>query len=368
MHLDSVPTGDQACFARLLPYGWDAEIAARFAALPADGVPARVLAEYRARYDLVTPHGETVGTLGSGLRAWSARLDWPVVGDWVAVRTDPNGATATVHAVVPRRSAFVRAAATDGAPQIIAANVDTVLVVDALDRSPNLRRLERYLVLAWESGAHPLIALSKLDCAADRTAALQAVASVAAGVPVLAYSAVTGEGLAAVWAQLAPRRTVALLGPSGVGKSTLTNYLVGGARQRMGPVRGYDGKGRHTTTGRQLVLAANAALLIDTPGLRALGIGDAAQGIGQAFAEIAALAHGCRFADCQHAAEPGCAARAAIDRGDLPAMRLESYRKLTREQEHHQARGDLRAGAVAKRRLRSQMRAYNAEARRRERW
>ena len=284
------------------------------------------------------------------------------------VRVAPGQAQggATIEAVLPRRSAFVRrSAGARGAPQVVAANVDTVFVVDALDRPPNLRRLERYLVLAWESGASPVLVLSKADRCAEVAAAVRAVESIAPGVPVLVYSAVTGEGLDRLAGYLRAGQTVALLGPSGVGKSTLVNHFCGRPAQRVGAVRDYDGKGRHTTTRRQLLLSPSGALLLDTPGLRALPIGEAADGFTRTFTEVEELADECSFSDCRHAREPGCAVLAAVAAGALPPGRLASYHKLQRERAQVEARRDPRAAAQAARRAKAATKAFNAEVRRR---
>jgi ribosome biogenesis GTPase / thiamine phosphate phosphatase len=351
----------------LTAYGWDDWFAAQYAPLAgADTVPGRVLVEYRRIYDLVLPGGPLQAAPSGRLRQTADTA--PAVGDWVVARLAPDGSRAVIEALLPRRSAFVRRNPDrDQAPQVIAANVDTVFIVDALDHPPNLRRLERYLVLAWESGARPVLALSKADRCPDVPAAVAAVEAVAAGVPVFAYSVVSGDGLAALDAFLEPGRTLALIGPSGVGKSTLVNHFYGERVQAVGAVRAFDGKGRHTTVRRQLVRTPGGALVVDTPGMRELQMWDAAEGLTRAFADVDALAAACYFSDCQHTSEPDCAVLAAVDAGTLPAERLESYHKLHRELAAAEARREPRARARANRQVRTVMRAYNTEQKRRGR-
>jgi ribosome biogenesis GTPase len=264
----------------------------------------------------------------------------PAVGDWVALSR--SGRQAIVQAVLERRTAFRRkAAGATSQEQVVAANVDVALIVAGLDADPNLRRIERTLAMAWSSGARPVVLLSKADLAGDSGGRLtEEVQDIAAGASVLAVSAVTGQGIEHVPELVPAGSTAVLLGPSGVGKSTLVNHLAGGDVMRTAGIRS-DGRGRHTTTHRQLVVLPWGGLLIDTPGLRELQLWtdvQTADGLTQLFSDIEELAARCRFADCRHVQEPGCAVRTALDRGDLTAGRLESYRKLQREAAHVERR------------------------------
>ncbi|MGH7568288.1 MAG: ribosome small subunit-dependent GTPase A [Gemmatimonadales bacterium] len=348
--------------------GWTARLEQAFAPHRAAGLePARVAVEHKSLYVLYTARGEIQATLTGRLRRDAARKsDLPAVGDWVAVR-DPAAARgtagrATIHAVLPRTGAFVRKAAGRGTDeQVVAANVDTVFVVTAVDGDVNARRLERYLALAWESGAQPVLVLSKADLEQHPADTDAAIAAVSLGVPTHRVSAVTGAGLADLRGHLAGGRTVALLGSSGVGKSTLVNALLGTARQAVAELRA-DGTGRHTTARRELIPLPPPAggLLLDTPGMRELQLWEVDAGLAEAFREIRALAPGCRFRDCGHDGEPGCAVAAAVAAGTLPADRLASYRKLQAELRHLEARADPRAAAARKRDARVANKALNA--------
>jgi ribosome biogenesis GTPase len=257
-----------------------------------------------------------------------------------------------IHAVLPRRTKFSRTEAGGGPEeQILAANIEEVFVVAALSGEVNLRRLERYLAMAWEGGAQPSVILTKSDLCDDVPAAVKTVTEIASGIPVHVVSNVTCKGLKALRTSLRPARTVVLLGPSGVGKSTLINRLYGDDFLPTLPVRESDQKGRHTTTERQMLQLPSGALVIDTPGLRELQLWEGENGIEDAFADITALAAGCRFSDCRHDAEPGCAVRAAIEAGEFDAARLESHRKLQRETEHFERQHNKRAQAEERRRI-----------------
>jgi ribosome biogenesis GTPase len=305
--------------------GWDDGFAA--ALEPHDNcIPARVSAQHRGEYDVLTECGEQRARVTGRLRHEAASVaDLPAVGDWVALRDE------TVQAVLPRRSAFLRKVAwSQTEAQVLAANVDTVFVVTGLDADFSSRRIERYLTLAWESGATPALVLTKADLCEDPLARLLEAEQVAFGVPAHVISNVTGEGIDELAVHLRPAKTVALLGSSGVGKSSLANRLLGHEVQATKELAD-DGTGRHMTTSRQLLQLPGGALLVDTPGLREIQLWDAGEGIHDAFADVDELAAQCRFNDCAHMREPGCAVQAAIDEGRLPRERLQSYRALQRE-------------------------------------
>ena len=305
--------------------GWDDGFAA--ALEPHDNcIPGRVSAQHRGEYDVLVEGGELRAHVAGRLRhEASSGAELPAVGDWVALRDE------TIHAVLPRRTAFLRKVAwSQTEAQVLAANLDSVFVVTGLDDDFSVRRLERYLTLAWESGASPAVVLTKADLCEDPLARLLEAEQVALGVPAHVVSNVTGEGIDELTSYLAPAKTVALLGSSGVGKSSLANRLLGGEVQATKELAG-DGTGRHTTTARELLRLPGGALLVDTPGLREIQLWDADEGIQEAFADIDELAAGCRFNDCAHMREPGCAVQAAIDEGRLPRERLQSYRALQRE-------------------------------------
>ena len=324
--------------------GWDADWTSSFEQLQDDNLlPARVAAQHRGAYVVWTADGELrARAAGRLLYKHAVGEPIPAVGDWVAVRE------ATITSILPRRSAFLRKRAGLGSDeQVLAANVDTAFLLAGLDDDFSLRRLERYLTTAWDSGAFPVVVLTKTDVCADVPAAVFAVETVAIGVPVVAISNITGEGIDELAAHLTPGRTIVLLGSSGVGKSTLLNRLAGSELMRTAAMAA-DGTGRHTTTHRELVRLPDGALVIDTPGLRELQFweGD----VGAAFADIEALAADCRFRDCAHAREPGCAVLGAVDEGRLELDRLRSWRKFQRELEAIAARTDHRLRAARKKR------------------
>jgi ribosome biogenesis GTPase len=317
-----------AMHPQLAVLGWDpAWEAVRSAqATPDDQLPARVAMQHRGGYVLYGSDGEVAAVVSGRFRHETrAPADFPVVGDWVLVRDG------VIHAVLPRRSAFSRKAAdTVATEQVAAANVDVVFVVEALGDAPNLRRIERYLTVAYESGARPVVLLSKSDLAVDLDGALASVAEIAPGTPIHAVSAYTGSGFDVFDLYCASGRTAVFLGPSGVGKTTLLNVLAG--EQRPTATVLADGRGQHTTTHRELVLVDGRGLVIDTPGMRELQLWDSDGGISAVFPDIVLLAAGCRFADCAHAGEPGCAIHVALDAGTLAPDRYASYRKLEREE------------------------------------
>jgi ribosome biogenesis GTPase len=323
--------------------GWSPFFAEAWADLDLEGrVPARVVVAHARVLRVRGADGERLAEVSGGLRrAARAPQDRPAVGDWVALRLRSGAERALVDAVLPRRTAFVRRAAGDlTVQQVLAANVDTVFLVMGLDRDYNPRRIERALVLAWESGADPVVLLNKADLCDDVAARRAEVEAAAPGVPVRVIAAKRGEGLDALAPWLERGRTVALLGSSGVGKSTIVNRLLGEERQRTREVRESDQRGRHTTTHRELVALPNGGLLLDTPGLRELQLWATEEGLATAFGDLEALAPGCRFRDCAHQSEPGCAVRAAVDAGELSEERLASYHKLRAELRSLEVRDD----------------------------
>jgi ribosome biogenesis GTPase len=344
--------------------GWDAGWASELEDLEQpDLIPGRVAAQHRGAYTLWTEATEVRAEVAGALhyqRAVGGVL--PAVGDWVGLRGRPEGGRATVHAVLARRSAITRKSADrDSVEQVLAANVDVVLLLSGLDDDFSLRRLERYLTTAWESGAEPVVVLTKTDLCGDVLEHVLAAEAVAVGVSVLPVSNVTGEGVDAVEAYVRPGRTAVLLGSSGVGKSSLLNRLAGRELMRTAELAA-DGTGRHTTTHRELLRLPSGGLVIDTPGLRELQLfeGD----LSAAFSDVEALAADCRFRDCAHQREPGCAVLAAVDSGVLELDRLRSWRKLQRELAAIAARADRRLQRERKRRWKQHARAVRSNVRR----
>jgi ribosome biogenesis GTPase len=338
----------------LLSLGWNDALAQAFARFAADElVPARVSVAYGATFRVITAEGDYLADITGRMRHEAqGRRDLPAVGDWVAVKpTTIAGGRATIQGILPRTSIFSRkAAGTDTTEQILATNVDTALLMTAFDQDLNLRRIERYLALTWESGAAPVILVNKSDLS-DEVETLRAeVDRIALGVPVLAISAKQNEGLDALAPYLIPGRTLVVLGSSGVGKSTLINRLMGEEHFKTREVRDDDHRGRHTTTHRELVVLPSGAILIDTPGMRELQLWSADAGMAGAFDDIAALAADCYFADCQHATEPKCAVKQAVERGEMPADRLANFHKLQAEQAALLARQDTVAQQDRKKR------------------
>jgi ribosome biogenesis GTPase len=338
----------------LASIGWNAGLEAALRSCAPQGeracgppgglAPARVSADHGGALEVLSAAGVLRAEL-SGRLAYQAAgpEDLPGVGDWVAIAARPDEGAATVHAVLPRRTLLLRRAAGRATrAQVLAANVDAVLIVASanLDWSP--RRLERTLALVRESGAAPVVVLSKIDLCDDVEALRSEAEAAAPGVPVLALSAWSGAGLDGLAAELSPARTLALLGSSGVGKSSLVNRLLGRELLATREIRADDDKGRHATSHRQLVILPGGALLIDTPGLREVGLLEEAD-LARTFPELEALAAQCRFSDCRHEAEPGCAVRRAVDEGRLDPARIASQRKLERELQAARARRDPRA-------------------------
>ncbi len=325
--------------------GYDGGFDAAFAKYRADGnVPGRVVREEREMYLVMTGDGETLAEVTGRLRHTAAgRADFPTVGDFVALARCPGGGNATIHGVLPRRSCISRkiaGAITD--EQLLAANVDTVFLVSGLDGDFNPRRIERYMAAAWDTGAQPVVVLNKVDLCDNPEARIEEVRALIPGVRVHAVSATTGQGMDAIKVYLRPGKTVVFLGSSGVGKSTLTNALAGEEMQEVRGLRKGDGHGRHTTTARQLISIAGGAMIIDTPGLREVALWGDESDLSGTFEDVEQVIARCRFSDCQHRSEPGCAVRQAIADGTLDAGRLENYRKLQRELRHLEARQNHR--------------------------
>jgi ribosome biogenesis GTPase len=344
----------------LAALGWTDELEAAMKTYSERGFePGRVVAEHRGGYYVRGERDDRLASVRGRLRDLEIEGGMPAVGDWVAVCDAPGG-RAAIEAVLPRRSKISRKTPWLKAEEhTLVANVDTVFLVAGLDGDFNVRRLERYLVTAWESGAQPVVVLTKLDLCDDADAIARAEAT-AIGVPVITTSSVTGDGLDTIREQLAPARTVALLGSSGVGKSTLVNSLAGRELMRTGEVR-RDGRGRHVTRHRQLHVLPGGAILVDTPGLRELQLweGD----VDSAFSDIARLAEQCRFNDCAHETEPGCAVREALESGVLDPERMRSYRKLERELRAIEARSNKRVNRELKRRWKARAREVRYERR-----
>jgi ribosome biogenesis GTPase len=343
----------------LIQLGWHQALGAQaaFAPLAEAGFGVgRIAQEQRQRYQVYTADGELPAEVTGHLRHHTEQLeDFPTVGDWVALQLQGHAAPARIHQRLPRFSQFVRkVAGAQTAGQVVAANVNTLFLMAGLDGDFNLRRMERYLVMAWESGATPVVVLNKADQCEGLDSAVQAVTAIAPGVPIHAISAATGEGLTALNPYLQMGQTIALVGSSGVGKSTLTNRLVQRSQQATQAVRSGDSRGRHTTSHRQLIPLPSGALLIDTPGMRELQLwsapGQPEDGLHDTFPDIEVWAGQCKFRNCQHQTEPGCAVQAALAAGDISPQRWASYEKLQREQQWLGRRQDSQAAANTKRR------------------
>jgi ribosome biogenesis GTPase len=342
---------------RLDALGWNPAFEKALAAVGGEGlVPARVAAQYTHLYRVWTEEADLLGSVVGRFRVEAeSPADYPVVGDWVAVAARPAEGTATIEAVLPRKSRFVRKVAGDHLQeQVVAANVDTVFLVCGLDGDFNPRRIERALVLAQESGARPVVILSKADLCAEVSQRVAEVERLAPEVPVHAVSCRSGTGLADFEHHLRFGETVALLGSSGVGKSTLVNTLLGQDRLTTRAVRASDSRGRHTTSHRELfLLPSSGALMIDTPGIRELQLWSDSAAVKDTFDELATLAQGCAFRDCRHQTEPNCAVVAAVAEGRITEERLLSYRKLQSETAALERRRDVFGRQAEKSRWRS---------------
>jgi ribosome biogenesis GTPase len=338
-------TGESPARRELRRLGWTEDRDAEGARLAAAGlVPGRVSLEHNHVYRILTADGERLAEAAGRLKHQAGgRVELPVVGDWVALRIDGRGDRAQIREILPRRTRFSRkVAGRVTAEQVLAANIDTVFVVFAIDGVLKSRAIERYLVAARQSGAAARVVLNKSDLARDVDARVAEAVAVAGDTPVHAVSARTGAGLDALTAELDRGLTIALLGPSGAGKSSLVNRLVGDELLPTGEVRPWDSRGRHTSVHRQLVVRAAGGIIIDTPGIRELQVWET-RALDDAFADIASLGEACRFRDCRHDREPGCAVKAAVDAGVVDADRYQNFLKLQAEERALTDRKDARA-------------------------
>ena len=350
--------------AELQALGLDSPTAEFLDAFPgsAEFVPGRVVRVDKGLSTVLTEDGPVRATWSGSVLAEIATdaQTTPCTGDWVALRHWPDDRI-TVEAVAPRRTAIVRAEVGGSSRgQVLASNVDVIAIVVGLIPEPNISRIERFLALAWESGARPVVVLTKADLVSDATSVAQDVATAAPGADVLVCSATTGEGLEGVRALLDNNATLALLGVSGAGKSSLVNALAGVELLNVQAIR-EDGKGRHTSVRRELILLPNGGVVIDTPGLRGIGLQESGEGLAAAFPDVTVLAEQCRFKDCVHDTEPGCAVQAALADGTLPFRRYESYLKLQREAAFMARRTDMRLRAEAKKAWARQTKGYRRD-------
>lgn len=332
-------------------YGWNAHFEQAFSSFRTSGLePARIIEEQRGMYRLITEDGEARAEIAGRLRQ-GGEGDQPAVGDWVAIRIEPGGGRSVIQQVLERQSKISRrSAGRTMREQVLAANLDTVFMVTSCNEDFNPRRIERYLTMICESGASPVVLLNKADLSQDARALVRLAESVTLDVPVLGLSAKFDGDLETLSPYLRTGKTVALLGSSGVGKSTILNRLLGREEQAVQEVREEDARGRHTTRSRQLFLLPGGGLVIDTPGLREVALWVSGSGLGQAFADIEDLASQCKFQNCNHSSEPDCAIRSAVENGTLAAERLESYYKLRKELEHLERRTDPAAQSKEKQR------------------
>lgn len=347
--------------------GWSPELDDAFAAHAGDGLePARVTVQNRGLYLVVGDDGEREAEITGRLRHDAEDGgDLPAVGDWVAIRPAQGDGRAMIAAVLPRRSKLSRKVAErEVEEQVLAANIDVIFIVTSLNRELRLRRLERYLATAWESGASPVIVLTKSDLAEDADARRADVESIAFGVPVHVVSAVTGEGLEELPAYFTGHRTGVFLGSSGVGKSTMINALAGEELQATATIRESDDRGRHTTTRRELILLPDGGIVIDTPGMRELQLWESDDGMDTAFTDVTQLMTQCRFSDCSHEREPGCAIKRALADGSLARERWESYTRLQRELRSLEIKLDKRLKSEE----RKKWRAFERQRRRPKKW